>query len=146
MCDCVCNYLFVPKSDHKTVIIRPTGKTFITGIANGYSTPYEDSEALVDRMTEKELTYMLNHLNTIVARFWPCAMLMWIGYLLAPLTFGLSLMLPAICMRDAKEALTAAIARENRNKLHEKGLELTYKQFGSTSWMELAVLSSDRME
>ena len=47
-------------------------------------------------------------------------------------------------MSDAKIALIKAIDRENDKTLHEKGLELEYKQCWSTSWLELSVMSEDR--
>ena len=101
MVDCICNHLFIPHSDDKVLVIRPSGKTFITGLAYSYWTPYDSGV----NMSEREFEYMLNHLNTIVSRFWPCSLLLWLGYLLAVFTCGLSLMCPAICMRDAKDAL-----------------------------------------
>lgn len=60
-----------------------------------------------------------------------------LGYCLAIFTFGLSLMIPNLCIADAKQALIKAIARQNRLKLNEKGLQMIYSQGIMTSWLEI---------
>ena len=107
--DCLFN-LQVPHSTATTIILRPVGKTFITGVASCYDNTY-DKDRLSDYLTEKEFSYMVNHLNETVNVYWPCAMSIWIGYLLAPFTLGLSFMIPNICIKDAKINLIAAIER-----------------------------------
>ena len=89
---------------------------------------------------------MMGNLNSMISRFWPCPCSFWCGYLLAPFSLGLSFLIPNMCMKDAKEALEKAIIRENTIRLNAKGLELRYRQFCSTSWIELEILTDSRKE
>ena len=68
----------------------------------------------------------MGHLNDTVNQYWPCAISIWLGYLLAPFTLGLSFLIPNICIKDAKVNLVAAIERQNRLKLKQKGLRMKY--------------------
>ena len=78
--------------------------------------------------------------NTTLHTYWPCNCVIWFGYLLAPFTLGLSFLLPNLCVSDGKSGLISAIERQNRIKLREKGLVLTYVQGWSMSWLELSVI------
>ena len=40
MCDCIFNY-FIPDSQPNVVVVRPSGKTFVTGLASSYSEEYD---------------------------------------------------------------------------------------------------------
>ena len=77
-------------------------------------------------MTEKEWIYLIRHLNYTIFAYCPCNSSLWFGYLLAPLSFGASLLLPNLCISDAKANLKLAIDRQNRLKLKEKGLQMSY--------------------
>ena len=50
-------------------------------------------------------------------QFWPCDLVIYIGYILAPFCFGLSLLLPNLCIADAKKGLMGTIERTNKTKL-----------------------------
>ena len=89
---------------------------------------------------------MITYLNQAINRWWPCPCSLVFGYFLSPFTLGLSLLLPNMCMSDAKIALEKAIEKENEKSLYDKGLELEYKQAWSTSWLELSVMSEERKE
>jgi hypothetical protein len=98
--DCLFN-LQVPRSKENTLIIGPAGKTFVTGLAKSYAGKY-DRDILGGRITEDDFKYMIDHLNSIISHFWPCNFAMYFGYLLCPLTCGLSFMVPNCCLSDAK--------------------------------------------
>ena len=92
--DFLFNCIFVPRSTAgKTLIIRPSGKTFITSFAKSYSTEYS-KETLGDKMTEIELQTLIDSYNTTISTFWPCMLCILFGYLLAPLTCCLSFYCP----------------------------------------------------
>ena len=64
----------------------------------------------------------------------------WIlGYVLCPLTFGLSLLIPYQCIKDAEESLTHRITRNNRRILLARGLEMALVKRRSTSWLEIRI-------
>ena len=91
-------------------------------------------------MTKNEFSYLIGHLNDTVNQYWPCAISIWLGYLLAPFTLGLSFMIPNVCIKDAKVNLVAAIERQNRLKLKQKDLQIKYMQAWSTSWLEIRII------
>ena len=94
---------------------------------------------MADYMTEDDYRYVIGGLNVTLIQFWPCDLVIYIGYILAPFCFGLSLLLPNLCIADAKKGLMGTIERTNKTKLDQKGLKLTYHQSCSTSWLELTV-------
>jgi hypothetical protein len=51
-------------------------------------------------------------------------------------------MLPNLCIADAKDAFLKAIARQNRLKLNEKGLQMRYVQGVCTSWIEIIAIKN----
>jgi hypothetical protein len=52
--------MFIPKSvPGKNYVIRPSGKTFITGIAYSYSDHYNE-ELLKDKISKKTFEEMMN--------------------------------------------------------------------------------------
>ena len=138
------NYFFIPRSTATMMVIRPAGKTFITGLARSYQSTY-DEDRLGKHISEKDFQSMMTHLNNVVSTFWPCPCSIVFGYLFSPFTLGLSFLLPNLCMHDAREALLKAIYYQNNVILNKKGLELEYKSSWSTSWMELRVLSEEEM-
>ena len=79
-------------------------------------------------------------INETLLRYWPCACTIWLGYLLAPFTLGLSFLLPNLCIKDAKGALLTAIARQNRIKLGDRGLTMSYRQGYLSSWLEIEIV------
>ena len=131
----------IPRNTDTTYIIRPAQKTFVTGICLKYSDAYfRDAVALKGRISFDEFTYMMGHLNDTLRAYWPCNCTIYFGYILAPFTLGLSFLLPNLCISDAKDALIRSIARQNRLKLTEKGLEMRYVQGYCTSWIEIRVI------
>ena len=103
-----------------------------------------NEEILGAYISEKEYVMMITHLNNIISGIWPCSCIFYFGYLLAPFTFGLSFLLPNLCITDAQASLKNRIAVENRNMLLSKNLELVYVKGISTSWLEIRVLD-DKM-
>ena len=71
--------------------------------------------------------------------FWPCDLVIFIGYLFAPFSCGLSLFLPNLCIGDAKKSFIKMVERMNKLKLEDKGLRIAYRQRCFTSWLELKI-------
>ena len=115
------------------------GRTFITGIASSYDETY-DEERLGLYLTEKEWTYLIKHLNDTIHNFWPCNASIWFGYIFSIITCGASFLIPNLCIREAKESLLSAIERQNRLKLKEKGLMMTYNSGFTTSWISIDII------
>lgn len=108
-------------------------------MAEEYDEAGYDETIMANYITEEDYRYIIGGLNVTLTQFWPCDLVIYIGYILAPFCFGLSLLLPNLCIADAKKALMGTIEKTNKIKLAQKGLKLTYHQSCSTSWLELTV-------
>ena len=122
-------------------MIRPTSKTFINGIAGTYEENLDDEDKarLKDRLSLKEYTTMMEKLNDHVSSMFPCLFCWIIGYVLIPLTLGLSLCFPWHCIKDAEESLNHRVMRNNRSLLQERGITMVFVKRFSTSWIELRI-------
>jgi len=87
------------------------GKTFITGIAMRYDPQYKNDHKLLQKLSKEEFSYLIGHLNETISAYWPCLFTIYIAYILAPFTFGLSFYLPNLCIGDAKTNLLESIER-----------------------------------
>ena len=90
----------IPESTEHVIVVRPTGKTFITGLAQSYSEDY-DQKVFEDYLTKQEYTRIMESINDVLFNFFPCPMCLFCGYLLALPTLGLSFLMPNVCISDA---------------------------------------------
>ncbi len=129
---------FIPRSEENKIIIRPTSKTFINGIAQSYDTTYP--EELKDYISEREYSYMMNKIMDELMMMWPCCFCFTYGYLFCLCTLGLSFILPNCCISEAKIKLIESINEANDLILKNKNLQLSYHQKCSTSWLQIDIL------
>ena len=101
--------------------------TFITGVAEQYDLESYDAGKLGKLIKEDDYKYAIDACNLSLRQYWPCNIAICIGYFLAPFCFGLSLLLPNVCIRDAKANLLQTVLRMNVLKLKDKGLLLSYR-------------------
>ena len=118
--------LQIPRSTDSTIVIRPQGKCFVTGVASSYEIKYDENR-LKDYITINDYAYVMHQINETIHRYWPCQFAIWFGYLLAPFTLGLSFMAPNLCIKDAKDGLKNCIEKNNRIRLKDKGLKMSYR-------------------
>ena len=71
-----------------------------------------------------DFRYVIGSANMTIKQFWPCDFAIYLGYILAPFCFGVSLLLPYLCIKDAKASLLVTVERMNILKLKEKGLQI----------------------
>ena len=138
--DCLFNKQ-IPKSTSNKVILRPTSKTFISGIAPSYDTTYP--EELREYISEKEYSYMINKIVDELSMMWPCCFCYTFGYLFSICTIGLSFMFPYCCISEARLSLEESLRRANQSTLLRKNLRISYRQKCSTSWLEIEVLNKE---
>ena len=110
-----------------------------------YETKYDADHVLVQKLDRDEFEYLVGNLNQTLQAHWPCSFLIYVGYLLALFTFGLSFALPNFVIKDAKRILVTSIEHQNKKKLNKIGLELKFVQKCSTSWLEIneKIIASD---
>ena len=78
-------------------------------------------------ISKDDYKYVISTLNLELAMFWPCDFVIYLGYLLAPFSCGVSLLLPNLCIGDAKKSFIKMVERMNRLKLLDKGLRISYR-------------------
>ena len=84
--DCILNKLLIPKENDKIIILKPSSKTFIDGVASSYETTY--SEKLRKYISENEFEYIINNINEELILMWPCLFCFSFGYVMCPFTAG----------------------------------------------------------
>ncbi len=114
--DCVFNKQ-IPKSEAKRIILRPTSKTFISGIAQSYDTTYP--EQLKDYISEREYSYVINRIVDELSMMWPCCFCFSYGYIFCLCTLGFSFMFPQCCIEEAKIKLLEVIKEMNERVLNK---------------------------
>jgi hypothetical protein len=88
-------------------------------------------------MTRREFATMMETINDMLFTYFPCPLCWCFGYLFCLPTLGLSLCLPAICVRDAEDQLRMIIDRYNNRKFEEKNMHLRLRKRCGTSWLEI---------
>ena len=138
--DCLFNNL-IPKSQDNKIILRPTSKTFINGIAQSYDTTFPSQ--LKDILNEREYSYAINKVVDDLSMMWPCCFCFTYGYLCSLCTLGLSFFFPLCCISEAKIKLLESIQDVNKSVFNKKNISLSYQQKCSTSWLQIDVLDRE---
>ncbi len=90
----------------KVAIVRSTGIRFVNGISNKYDAAFpENLTEIAPKVTKEKYQHYMSTLNRKIAQYWPCALAYYCGYLCVPLTLGLSLCIPKMCINEAQEVL-----------------------------------------
>lgn len=140
--DCIFNKC-IPESDERRIILRPTSKTFINGLASSYETDY--NPRLKDYISEREYSYVINKIVDELSMMWPCCFCFSYGYLCCLCTVGLSFIFPSCCISEAKLRLLDSIKEANANILNKRNLSLSYQQKCSTSWLQIDILDKEEV-
>ncbi|CAG9322791.1 unnamed protein product [Blepharisma stoltei] len=124
----------IPNSKIGSVIIRPTSKTFVSGLSSSYDEKYP--EELKDIMTENEFIEDIKEINDSLFYYWPCFFCFNFGYTCCICTLGLSFLGPWICVDDAQKRTNESI-----KKINERYIARNIKWYlmceCSTSWIEI---------
>ena len=110
-------------------------------MSQSYDDKSYDREALGDYISEDDYRYVITAVNLTIQQYWPCDFAYNLGYFFAIFSFGVSLFLPNLCIRDAKTNLKQTVVRMNALKLEERNLVLRYRSGLFTSWLELEILN-----
>jgi len=137
--DCIFNK-FVPKSTNNRIIIPPTGKTFISGIASTYSENFP--KELQPYLSESDFIKVMAEVNDMLLTYWPCLFSFCLGYLCCPCSLGLSFLIPNTCIGDAVDGIERELTVFNNEMLRSKGLKMEWKKQCSTSWFEITRLDN----
>ena len=97
--------LQIPKSTKYKLVIRPTGDMFVTGMSKSYDEQCYDKEMMSSYLSEDDFRYVIANANLAILQFWPCYLAYFLGYFGAFFSFGLSLLLPNLCIGEARTNL-----------------------------------------
>jgi hypothetical protein len=77
-----------------------TGLRFINGVSSSYDTTFPP--ALAGVMNEADFVEAVGRVNNVLVMYWPCTMCFVCGYVLSPVTLGLSFGCPNLCIQEAE--------------------------------------------
>ena len=137
----ICRRCYRPQSTAEKTIILPTGPLFVNGLSRGYSTEFPGQfKSQIDEATFQRI---MENLNETVATYWPCAFCWYFGIAMAFFTFGITLLLPYLCINQAEEVLNQQIERANLQTLRRRELVLKLVKRPFYGWLELQKLADE---
>jgi hypothetical protein len=128
-----------PESKDQTVIIPPVGDYIFGGLSSGYSEsmPLELNGLLPDTVFYSAI----GQINDTVQKSWPPSIVKIMAYILAPFTFGVSLILLTFFVCDIERILRAKLKYLN-GYFYEFGIKLVCnKKTCLASWLDVKSLS-----
>jgi hypothetical protein len=131
--DCLFNK-YIPASTKTQIIIRPSSKTFITGLSSSYDETYPT--AISHRISVEEWAGIMTRINECLFFYWPCFMCLSFGYAFSVCTLGLSFCVPGARISDARKKLRAEIDAINK-EISRNGVKFSLMQKCSTSWIQI---------
>ncbi|EWM21448.1 Golgin subfamily A member 7/ERF4 [Nannochloropsis gaditana] len=85
----------------EVALLRATGLRFINGVSSSYDTTFPP--VLENVLSESAFIEAIGRLNNVLAMYWPCTACFLCGYVFSPVTLGLSLACPRICVGEAEK-------------------------------------------
>lgn len=89
-----------PAEDFGVVKLFPTQMRFVTGIARAYDDDFPME--LKHLIKQQDFETAINQINNTIKDYWPCFFCMCCGYTCCPLTLGISLLCPNLCIKDVR--------------------------------------------
>ena len=93
-----------------------------------------------------KLEAYLEQLNYKTTQYWPCCFAYWLGYLAAPCTLGLSLLIPRLCVTEAEAVLQMEIKKINQDILGQYKLEMRLEKSCCDSLLVIEEVQFDQFE
>uniref|UniRef100_H3GGA6 Golgin subfamily A member 7/ERF4 domain-containing protein n=1 Tax=Phytophthora ramorum TaxID=164328 RepID=H3GGA6_PHYRM len=110
------------EKEYGEVRLYPTRMRFVTGVARTYEDDFPSE--LSHLVKETDFDIAINQINNTMQDYWPCLFCICCGYGCCPCTFGLSLLCPNFCIRDAEQYVRALLSRINKRLCFERaGIE-----------------------
>lgn len=133
--------LFTPKSTPGKIVLPSTGSVYLVSrISNKYSSEFPPE--LEGRISRSQFLTMMLDINDVLEIFWPCSLCWVFSHLMMVFSFGLSILIPLICISRLETELKDLIKYNNR-ELRKKGLMLHLRKKYFSSWLEIRVLKDD---
>lgn len=124
-----------------SIVIPPRGFLFISGIASQYDTTYNIQ--LQSIMNEQEYEIFIQQVNNSLEAFWPCMPCFAFGYVCACCSFGLSFLLPNICLSEAEMSCRNVLNNFNAKPLYyDRKIQFELRKRCHYSYIEISFPSS----
>ncbi len=143
MCYLFTKYL-IPKSTPTCVVLQPKGPFFINGLSRRYSAKYD--QALTSFISKEEFLDIADDINDKLESYWPCLCSILFGYFMAIFTFGISVLIPWVCVSEAEGQARNFIDHINKDVLIYRRLNLRLVKKWCVSWLEVKKMISAREE
>ena len=131
------NY-FTPKSRPGRVIFPSTGSVYvISRISNRYKCDFPPE--LSGKLSESQFLTMMFEINEILEIYWPCTLCWVFSHVMMLVTFGLSLLIPLVCISQLESELKDVLYYNNK-ELAKRGLVMELKKKYFSSWLEIRYL------
>ena len=122
----------IPQSTEAVVVLRPAGKTLVTGLARRYSEEFPAE--LEGHMSAAEFQAGITRINDAVIDLWPCILCIGIGYAFCLCTCGISFIPTCLCAADTKDLVEEEIRKVNASS---QAAIWALRTRLSTSWIEI---------
>jgi hypothetical protein len=141
--DWLCNKK-IPKSTPKTLILKPTSKTFINGMSPSYEIIYfEELKPYINRKEYDKVMERIIEGNIIM---WPCDFCLNFGYVCCLCTLGFSFCFPNYCINEATKSFLQDIEIANNETFHKYNLHLSLQKKCCTSWLQIDICDEEKTE
>ena len=112
--DSLFNGCTIPDSSALVLIVRPSGKTWVTGMASrfdidSYNPQFFDQTGLIERV----FIHIIDQLNDLIYSNWPCMVCQCLGYSLCLCTLSLSFLYPSEDVNRAEKVARQYISEVN---------------------------------
>jgi hypothetical protein len=94
--DSLFNRCTIPESTPLLLIVRPSGKTWVTGMASRFDIDCYNPQFFNNTgLKEREFVHIIDQLNDLIYSNWPCMLCQCLGYSLCLCTLSLSFLYPS---------------------------------------------------
>eukprot|EP00455_Lapot_gusevi_P050435 TRINITY_DN730_c0_g1_i1.p1 TRINITY_DN730_c0_g1~~TRINITY_DN730_c0_g1_i1.p1 ORF type:complete len:166 (-),score=22.27 TRINITY_DN730_c0_g1_i1:155-652(-) len=128
----------LPPSRPGVVVVPPVSSTCIGGLYSAYE---EDFPPELDTyMSPQEYQDAMSQINDTLSNFWPCCYCFSFGWMCCPCTFGLSLLIPGICVRDAEHEVRKRMGFINwqMQNVQHRQVQFQLVKNCCSSWVEVS--------
>ena len=131
--DC-CFNRYIPKSKPDLLVIRPSSKTFVNGMAESYAYDAYEEHAMKGILTQSEFQAVVERINNAIYNEYPCPGCQLFAYCCCLCTLGCSCVIPYCQVKGAMKKARTVIMDLNK-KLEDKKVKLELKVEKSTSFI-----------
>ena len=127
-----------------TFMIKASSCPFPNGLSSSYSSNFPPG--LESHIDPDDFYEFILGLNEILISNWPCTYILVLSFTFAIFTFGLSLLIPMMCIREAEEAAEKYLRNQNKGRLARCGLFAKLVKGTCGGHIEIKVIQRGELE